>query len=93
MPQMKAADFVEPGRLVVEKKPVHTITGPTEAERHLLSRDFRCYFVWSLLDNFEWSVGHTSRFALAYVDYPTQRRIPRASARWYAKFIRAVVAK
>ncbi len=51
--------------------------------------DIRGYFVWSLLDNFEWAQGYAVRFGLAYVDYPTQRRIPKTSFRWYADFIRA----
>jgi beta-glucosidase len=46
--------------------------------------DVRGYFVWSLLDNFEWGAGYGDRFGLVYVDYPTLRRIPKASARWYA---------
>ncbi|MDE2376942.1 GH1 family beta-glucosidase [Bradyrhizobium sp.] len=49
--------------------------------------DVRGYFVWSLLDNFEWTAGYTQRFGIVYVDYPTQRRIPKASARWYADMI------
>lgn len=40
------------------------------------------YFVWSLMDNFEWSYGHTQRFGLLYTDYPTQRRILKDSARF-----------
>jgi beta-glucosidase len=50
--------------------------------------DVRGYFVWSLLDNFEWEQGYKVRFGLAYVDYPTQRRIPKSSFRWYAELIR-----
>jgi beta-glucosidase len=46
--------------------------------------DLRGYFVWSLLDNFEWAFGYAKRFGLYYVDYPTQRRLPKDSARWYA---------
>jgi beta-glucosidase len=42
------------------------------------------YFVWSLLDNFEWSFGYTKRFGLIYVDYATQERIVKRSGRWYA---------
>ena len=42
------------------------------------------YFVWSLLDNFEWAWGYTKRFGIVRVDYDTQERIPKASARWYA---------
>ena len=48
----------------------------------------RGYFAWSLMDNFEWAWGYTKRFGLVYVDYATQRRIPKASARWYAEVIR-----
>ncbi len=46
------------------------------------------YFVWSLLDNFEWSFGYSQRFGIVWVDYATQQRIPKASARWYAEVIR-----
>ncbi len=45
------------------------------------------YFVWSLLDNFEWTYGYTKRFGIIYVDYQTLRRIPKESAYWYAKVI------
>jgi beta-glucosidase len=47
------------------------------------------YLVWSLLDNFEWSLGYTKRFGIVYVDYPTQRRIVKDSARWYASLLAA----
>jgi len=50
--------------------------------------DVRGYFVWSLLDNFEWESGYSVRFGLTYVDYATQRRIPKSSFRWYADVIR-----
>jgi beta-glucosidase len=45
--------------------------------------DVRGYYCWSLLDNFEWSFGYAKRFGLVYVDYPTQRRIPKDSYRWF----------
>ena len=51
--------------------------------------DVRGYFVWSLLDNFEWTDGYSQRFGLVYVDYPTQRRTMKASARFYAEVIAA----
>ncbi|MFJ6894987.1 GH1 family beta-glucosidase [Streptomyces hokutonensis] len=48
----------------------------------------RGYFVWSLLDNFEWSFGYGPRFGIVHVDYATQRRTPKDSAHWYAEVIR-----
>ena len=50
--------------------------------------DLRGYFVWSLPDNFEWAHGYSKRFGLVYVDYETQRRIPKDSARWFARVTR-----
>jgi len=44
--------------------------------------------VWSLLDNFEWAFGTSKRFGIVWVDYATQRRIPKASAHWYQGVIR-----
>ncbi|MDQ5823191.1 MAG: GH1 family beta-glucosidase [Chloroflexota bacterium] len=49
--------------------------------------DMRGYFVWSLLDNFEWAEGYSKRFGIVYVDYPTQRRIVKDSGEWYAQAI------
>lgn len=46
------------------------------------------YFLWSLLDNFEWAWGYAQRYGLVHVDFATQRRTPRLSARWYAETIR-----
>jgi beta-glucosidase len=41
------------------------------------------YFVWSLLDNYEWAEGYKKRFGVIWVDYETQQRIPKGSAHWY----------
>ena len=49
--------------------------------------DLRGYFVWSLLDNFEWAHGYAKRFGLIYVDYATQQRIVKDSGEWYARVI------
>lgn len=45
------------------------------------------YFAWSLMDNYEWADGFSVRFGLTYVDYETQERIPKMSARWFQKFV------
>jgi beta-glucosidase len=46
------------------------------------------YFLWSLLDNFEWSYGYGKRFGITYVDFDTQRRTPKFSSRFYAQVIK-----
>jgi beta-glucosidase len=52
--------------------------------------DVRGYFVWSLLDNFEWADGYSKRFGIVHVDYATQRRLPKDSAIWYRDFLDTV---
>ncbi len=49
--------------------------------------DVRGYFVWSLLDNFEWTFGYSKRFGVVYVDYATQRRVIKDSGYWYAQVL------
>jgi beta-glucosidase len=49
----------------------------------------RGYFVWSLLDNFEWAEGYSRRFGIVRVDYSTLKRTPKSSYQWLAQFIRA----
>jgi beta-glucosidase len=51
------------------------------------------YFVWSLLDNFEWAEGYSKRFGIVRVDYDTQRRTVKASGRRYADLVRAARAR
>ncbi len=51
--------------------------------------DLRGYFVWSLLDNFEWAEGFSQRFGIVHVDFATQRRTPKASALWYRDVVAA----
>jgi beta-glucosidase len=51
------------------------------------------YYVWSFLDNYEWSLGYTRRFGLVHVDYDTLRRTPKDSARWYQQLIAASASR
>jgi beta-glucosidase len=51
--------------------------------------DLRGCFAWSLLDDFEWSVGYRPRFGQVFVDFATQARIPRSSAAWHSDVIGA----
>lgn len=50
--------------------------------------DVRGYFLWSLLDNFEWAYGYAKRFGAVHVDYDTLERTPKSSAHWYARVAR-----
>lgn len=51
----------------------------------------RGYFIWSLMDNWEWAWGYSRRFGIVHVDYETQKRTPKRSARWVADFLRDAV--
>ena len=47
------------------------------------------YFPWSMMDNFEWACGYSKRFGMVYVDYATQKRVPKLSYHWYKQVIRS----
>ena len=51
--------------------------------------DILGYMHWTLMDNFEWALGYTQRFGLIYVDFETQRRIPKDSFGWYRRVIQS----
>lgn len=55
--------------------------------------DVRGYYVWSLMDNFEWAQGYTQRFGVVHVDYATQARVPKRSARMFQTGLRAGAGK
>ena len=55
--------------------------------------DIRGYFIWSLMDNFEWQHGYSKRFGIVFIDYQTQKRILKDSAIWYKDLIQSRVIK
>ncbi|MDJ0952578.1 MAG: GH1 family beta-glucosidase [Acidimicrobiia bacterium] len=59
------------------------------AEAHAAGVDLRGYFVWSLMDNFEWQHGYSQRFGLVWVDYATQERIIKDSGYWFASMVKS----
>ncbi|RKN39126.1 GH1 family beta-glucosidase [Micromonospora endolithica] len=65
------------------------LDGHLRAAHQAIARgvDLRGYLVWSLLDNFEWAEGYRKRFGIVHVDYLTQRRTLKSSARWYQEVI------
>jgi beta-glucosidase len=84
-------DQVEADGQVDDPRRIAYLRGYTTAAARAIDAGvpLRGYFVWSLLDNFEWAHGHSMRFGLIYTDYMTLRRIPKASARWYRSMILA----
>ncbi|WP_326597237.1 GH1 family beta-glucosidase [Streptomyces sp. NBC_01803] len=84
-------DRVTPeGRVHDERRRAYLESHIAAAHRALAEGvDVRGFFVWSLLDNFEWSHGYAQRFGLVHVDFETQRRTLKDSGRWYAEITRA----
>jgi beta-glucosidase len=81
-------DVVENGR-VHDPLRVSFLEGYMEAAAHAV-RDgvnLHGYFIWSLLDNFEWNSGFSKRFGLVYVDHTTQQRIIKDSGYWVREMI------
>ncbi|MEH0983794.1 GH1 family beta-glucosidase [Micromonospora sp. CPCC 205556] len=74
---------------VVDSDRIAYLDGHLRAAHRAIARgvDLRGYLVWSLLDNFEWAEGYRKRFGIVHVDYLTQRRTPKSSARWYQEVI------
>ena len=86
-----AEDYVNPQGEVDDVERVRYLHTHLEAAARAIKdgASLAGYFVWSLLDNFEWAWGYQKRFGIVFVDFGTQRRIPKASARFYADVVRA----
>ena len=82
-------DYVDPEGHVDDEERVAFLDAHFRAAHDAMQRsvDLRGYLVWSLLDNFEWAEGYSKRFGVVFVDYGTQLRIPKMSARWYREVI------
>jgi beta-glucosidase len=82
-------DYVDPEGEVKDEERIAYLDAHFRAAHEAMQQGvgLRGYLVWSLLDNFEWALGYSKRFGLIFVDYGTQRRIPKASARWYREVI------
>lgn len=84
-------DYPTPDGAVHDPERIHYLEGYTGAVLQARAEgiDVVGYFCWSFMDNFEWSWGYSMRFGLVYIDFATQRRIPKDSAHWYRDFIAA----
>jgi beta-glucosidase len=83
-------DDVQPSGRIHDERRIEYLRGHLDAARQAIDAGapVEGYFVWSLLDNWEWARGYEKRFGIVRVDYDTQRRTPKDSALWY----RAVIA-
>jgi beta-glucosidase len=83
-------DPLSPNGAVQDDDRIAYLRDHLAAARHALAAGvkLRGYFVWTLMDNFEWAEGYRRRFGVVYVDYKTLKRTPKASYRWLAKFIK-----
>lgn len=79
------SDHVEADGQVHDPRRLHYLSGHLIHCRRAIERgvNLKGYFVWSLMDNFEWGHGYTQRFGIIHVDYQTFKRSPKDSAHWY----------
>lgn len=82
-------DYRGPDGAVHDERRIAYLTSHVAAVRAAIHEgvDVCGYFVWSLMDNYEWSMGYSMRFGITYVDYPTGERVPKDSYRWYKELI------
>jgi beta-glucosidase len=89
------AAFYDPpealGGVVSDPLRIHYLREHIRAVANAIERgaDVRGYFVWSLLDNLEWSLGYTKRFGIVHVDFATQKRTLKESAKFYAEVVQS----
>jgi beta-glucosidase len=81
-PVVEGEQLADPLRVDYLRKHLNAVADALAA-----GADVRGYFAWSLLDNFEWSLGYSKRFGIVHVDFDTQKRTPKDSARFYAKVV------
>ncbi len=82
-------DYVDPNGQVLDGNRVAYLQEHISAVHDAISAgvNVQGYFVWSLLDNFEWAFGYSHRFGIVWVDFPTGTRLPKESFRWYRQLI------
>ena len=82
-------DPEHPGDEVHDEKRTRYYQRHLEAVQNALAQgaDVRGYFAWSLLDNFEWAFGYEKRFGIVHVNFETQKRTLKDSAKWYRDFV------
>ncbi|MDQ0939449.1 GH1 family beta-glucosidase [Streptomyces sp. V1I1] len=82
-------DYADPSGEVHDPERVEYLRAHLSAVHRAIGAgaDVRGYFLWSLLDNFEWAYGYSKRFGIVHVDFATQRRTVKDSARWYGDVI------
>ena len=82
-------DYLGPDGEVRDTERVEYLHLHLTAARQLIDEgiDLRGYYAWSLMDNFEWAEGYSRRFGLVFVEFGTQRRVMKSSAKWYQALI------
>jgi beta-glucosidase len=73
----------DPQRIAYLNRHIAAVSGAIDA-----GVDVRGYFVWSLMDNFEWAYGYEKRFGIVHIDYATQQRTPKSSAKALQAFLK-----
>ena len=82
-------DYLNPEGVVTDVERIAYLDQHFRAAHQAIQRgaNLRGYIVWSLMDNFEWADGYNKRFGLVYVEYGSQRRVPKQSAYWFRDII------